>query len=172
MEEKQEIETALHTRLFASECWEQAKIIGLTFSTALEWDTTAIIQKAWEEGKRTALPKCDPTQHRMDFYMVEDDKQLETGYANIVEPDPTRASYAEKDMLDLLIVPGVAFDFRGYRIGFGGGYYDRFLKEYHGTSLSLLSDIQLIQELPVEDFDIPVQYMLTETKTHRGSTTG
>lgn len=166
---RRKIESTLHNRLFTSACWKQSGVIGITYSTALEWDTMAIIQRARSDGKRTALPKCDKERRQMNFYIVEDDTQLEAGYANIMEPVPEKSRLMEKDEIDLLIVPGVAFDYQGYRIGFGGGYYDRFLKDYNGISLSLLSDIQLVQQIPVEAFDIPVQYLLTETTCHYGS---
>jgi 5-formyltetrahydrofolate cyclo-ligase len=67
-------------------------------------------------------------------------------------------------MLDLLIVPGVVFDERGFRIGYGGGYYDRFLTHYKGTAISLLLENQLIHEMPVEAHDQRVDWLITEQR--------
>ncbi len=76
-----------------------------------------------------------------------------------------RALFVEKDRHDLIIVPGVAFSKDGYRIGYGGGYYDRYLADYQGSTLSLAADFQMQPFLTKESHDIPVQFIVTNFGT-------
>lgn len=162
--EKQIIEYKLHTQLFQQPFWLQSNIIGVTHSTMLEWDTKAIIQRAWDEGKRVALPKSNPTNKTLHFLEINNFTDLEPGYGNILEPRETSFKKQMNDCIELLIVPGLMFDSSGYRLGFGGGFYDRYLNEPHHRSLniSLASQFQLVEKLPVEIYDRPVNYIITE----------
>lgn len=162
--ERKKVERTLHKRLFSSEFWEKAKVIGLTLSQDLEWDTRAIVKQAWAEGKQVAVPKSIHSTRELHFYEIDDFSQVEVGYYGIEEPIVEKTTKIEKEGIDSLLVPGVLFNREGYRIGFGGGYYDRFLKDYTGRTLSLIHSNQLIEELPVEEHDIPVQYICTETE--------
>src|SRR5690625_3433928 len=87
---------------------------------------------------------------------------LKRGYANILEPDSNKTVKAIDDTIDLLFVPGIVFDRRGYRIGFGGGFYDRFLQYRQLMTISFATDFQLIGRVPIDDFDIPVQHIITD----------
>ena len=84
------------------------------------------------------------------------------GNFGISEPDTQKAKEIDKNQIDLLLVPGLIFTRDGYRIGFGGGYYDRFLTDFVQPTVSLASTKQLVDDFPVEPFDIPVNYLLTE----------
>src|SRR5690625_627310 len=161
-EEKKSIELQQRKHLFTNSIWENARVIGITCSTSIEWDTKLIIKQAWEEKKTVALPKTIYEQSRMDFYKIDDFTELTVGYQGILEPSSNIDKLIEKQSIDLLIVPGVVFDQYGYRIGFGGGYYDRFLADFPNTTLSLLSTLQLVKTLPIEKHDIHVQYLITE----------
>lgn len=160
--ERERIESLLFTNLISTEAWNQAETIGITVSNDFEWDTSIIIRSSWEAGKRICSPKCQPETREMDFYEYNDLNELEVVYYDLKEPKAIKNNYIHKDEIDLLIVPGILFDKRGYRIGFGGGYYDRFLTDFNNTTLSLVSEIQLVDEVPYESFDIPVQYIVTE----------
>lgn len=156
------ITSDITTQLFASKLWKDAKAVGVTVSGGFEWDTAAIIERGWQDGKTMAVPKCIPEFRRLEFYKLESFEQLENNFYNLQEPDPERSSRVEKQEMDLLIVPGLAFDKRGYRVGFGGGYYDRFLTDFPNTTISIFYSKQLLDHLPIEPFDIPVQALLTE----------
>lgn len=164
---KKTIELQLTKHLFTSNIWKKATVIGITCSTELEWDTKQIIEQAWEEGKVVAVPKTIPTDSQMEFYKINDFSQLTIGYQGILEPSPNINKLIEKKSIELLIVPGVVFDEYGYRIGFGGGYYDRFLADFSNTTVSLLSTLQLVTKLPIEKHDIHVQYLITEKGCHK-----
>ncbi len=162
-DEKMQIEKKLHQRFFASTQWKQAEWIGLTYAQSFEWNTQVIMEAAWRMNKKVALPKCNPVHHQLDFYHIQHESELEKGYSNIMEPKPHETAKINKQKMDLIIVPGVVFDRNGYRIGFGGGYYDRFLIDYMGITIALASDFQVYQTIPRDEFDIPVQYVCTET---------
>lgn len=167
--ERIEIERGLLNQLLNSEHWKNAKTIGITISQGFEWNTEPIIKAAWEAGKDVCAPKCTPETKALNFYKFTSYNQLEVVYYNLKEPNKTSTDIVEKNDVDLIIVPGVLFDKMGYRIGFGGGYYDRFLQDFHNQTLSLVSTVQLVGELPNDTFDIPVQYIVTESTVFKAS---
>ncbi|RKQ34028.1 5-formyltetrahydrofolate cyclo-ligase [Oceanobacillus halophilus] len=160
--EKEQIDKQLTSNLIRSNLWTEAKTIGITVSQGFEWDTKSIIEEAWEQGKTVAVPKCLPKAKKMDFYKLENFHQLEKVYYNLLEPKPEETEKMDKNEMDLLIVPGLVFDKKGYRIGFGGGFYDRFLTDYSNDTIALLHSSQLVESVPRESYDIPVENIVTE----------
>lgn len=160
--ERQKISKEIQQELFKLKSWKSAKKIGIYLSFKNEWDTREIIHKAWEEGKKVVVPKTLPESKGMDFYQISDYNDLESGHFGIQEPISSKTIYTDKKELDLLIVPGLVFSQKGYRIGFGGGYYDRYLKDFKNETLSLLWSEQILEEVPVDKYDIAVEKMLTE----------
>ena len=161
-EEREEISTDLANRLFESELWEKAETIGIYLSFGNEWETRGIIEEAWRVGKKVAIPKTIPDVKGMKFYQMDDFSKVKKGHFNIEEPIVDQTRVVEKDQIDLLIVPGLIFSKDGYRIGFGGGYYDRFLTDFIHPTVSLVWSGQLVEYLPTNQYDLPVQYILTE----------
>ncbi|MFP7477786.1 5-formyltetrahydrofolate cyclo-ligase [Terribacillus saccharophilus] len=155
------IEHRLAEHLFASSLWKDANSIGLTMALPHEWDTTKIIQQAWLEQKRICVPRTIANR-AMQFYYIESYNQLSDGAFRIKEPIADRCEPASKDEIELLIVPGLVFDMSGYRIGYGGGYYDRYLSVFHNKTLSLAGRQQIKQSLPVDPLDLPVDHLLTD----------
>jgi 5-formyltetrahydrofolate cyclo-ligase len=156
----------IQDQLFNSGRWNSAKVIGITISRGKEVETRGIIEKAWQEGKKVAVPKCFPNEKRMNFYIITDEyNQLEEVYFGLKEPKVHETTSVEPNQMDLLIVPGICYSENGYRIGYGGGYYDRYLQHFHGDTLSLLFECQLIENISFEKFDIPVKQMITEKRT-------
>jgi 5-formyltetrahydrofolate cyclo-ligase len=151
-------------QLFAEELWGKSKTIGITISNYPELDTYQIIRKAWEQGKRIVVPKCHPKVKHMSFHELKQFTQLESVYYGLLEPIEAITKTVDKEEIDLLIVPGLAFTNEGYRLGFGGGYYDRFLPDYKGSTVSLAFPTQLKAKLPIEEHDIPVQKIITYVK--------
>ncbi|AIY05289.1 5-formyltetrahydrofolate cyclo-ligase [Planococcus sp. PAMC 21323] len=140
-----------------------AKTIGLTISAFPEVDTVKLIEKSWSAGKKVVAPKCITSNRTMDFRVFEHFNQLETVYMKLKEPIVAETTSVKPDEIDLLIVPGVVFSTQGFRIGFGGGYYDRFLANYSGQTRSLAFDRQIAMKIPVENHDLPVQGIYTES---------
>ncbi|MDM5189977.1 5-formyltetrahydrofolate cyclo-ligase [Bacillus sp. DX4.1] len=151
--------------LYEQKEWIEAKTIGITLSMEHEVNTYEMIEKAWREGKKVVVPKCNRKTRTMTFYQITDFEQLETVYMNLREPIPSITEEVEAQEIDLLFVPGVAYTRRGDRIGYGGGYYDRYLVNYKGKTLSLAFGFQIVENIPMEPFDQVVQKIITEKET-------
>lgn len=160
--DRMNISKQLQEQLFQTDLWKNAETIGIYLSFGTEWDTRAIVKEAYESGKNVAIPKTIPQTKEMDFYVVTDESQVKKGHFDIEEPIVEKATYIDKDKIDLLIVPGLIFSKDGYRIGFGGGYYDRFLTDFIHPTVSLVSRKQLKENIPINEYDIPVHYIITE----------
>ncbi len=152
----------LYTHLFSWSYWQQAKVVATTISTAFEINSTPIIEKGWEEGKWIAVPKAEPKQHHLHFYKIRSFRETKQQFADIYEPDPSLCSPVPPERLELMIVPGLAFDQQLFRLGFGGGFYDRFLQGKHIFLCGLALDFQLVDHLPTEPHDIPLDALITE----------
>lgn len=161
-QERLAISKELHEELFQSKLWEEAETVGIYISFGTEWDTRNIIEEAFNSGKTIAIPKTFPETRKMDFYQITDQSQVKEGHFGIQEPNIEKATYLDKDKIDLLVVPGLVFSKDGYRIGFGGGYYDRFLVDFIHPTVSLVSKRQLQETLPINEYDLPVNYLITE----------
>ncbi|ENH97472.1 5-formyltetrahydrofolate cyclo-ligase [Gracilibacillus halophilus YIM-C55.5] len=161
---REETEPLLIQQLFTSSIWERGQRIGCTISKGVEWNTTPIIEQAWKSGKYVALPKCFPASKQLIFYEVDSFNQLENTYIDLFEPSPEKTQPVAPDQLDIIIVPGIAFHPKGWRIGYGGGYYDRYLQHYHGITIGLAADWQLTDQLFYQHHDIPIDYICTETE--------
>ena len=148
--------------LLNHDIWKNAHTIGITISRHLEIETKGIIERAWKESKKIVIPRCEPRTNQMEFYTYQPNTILESIYSGLKEPIPDKKQKVESDQIDVMIVPGLVFSRTGYRVGFGGGYYDRYLASFDGIKLSLAFTMQIRDEIPVEEFDIPVNYLFTE----------
>lgn len=155
---------AILKQLFTCGEYASARTIGVTISRFPEVDTYPLIASAWKSGKQVAVPKCIPETKEMDFRLITSIDDLETVYMDLKEPIVERTISLEKGQIDLQIVPGVLFSDDGFRIGFGGGYYDRYLTTYNGDRISLAFEVQASQEVPIERHDIPVDKIITENR--------
>lgn len=160
-EEKIKIELELYQNLFSSTYWMQAEVIGVTISQGNEWETRPIIEAGKKQGKKIVVPKCFPNESKLLFYHLESFEQLEKVYFGLLEPNPAVSIQIESNKIDLIIVPGLLFDHFNYRIGHGGGYYDRFLAEYTGNTIALAWKEQIIKSICPESFDVPVNRIIT-----------
>jgi 5-formyltetrahydrofolate cyclo-ligase len=150
--------------LYHEQDWIQAKVVGITVSKDPEVDTYQIIRKAWEEGKVVVVPKCIPGEKKLSFRSLTRFSQLESVFYGLFEPIEQLTSERAPESIDLLIVPGLAYTKEGYRLGFGGGYYDRYLTNFTGNTISLAFHFQVIQEFPVEMHDLPVSKIITNNE--------
>lgn len=160
--ERNEISDQIHQYLFQSDLWRDAQTIGVYLSVGDEWDTREIVKRAFEEGRDVVVPKTIPDTKELVFYRITDLSQTVRGHFNLEEPDMEVTEPIDKDDINLLIVPGLVFTENGYRIGFGGGYYDRFLTDFVHSTISILHSSQIVDTFAVEQFDIPVNYLITE----------
>ncbi|MGP4042356.1 5-formyltetrahydrofolate cyclo-ligase [Gracilibacillus sp. D59] len=161
MRNRKVIERSIHKKLLQADIWSQAQTIGVTISKGLEWDTKCLINHAWQQGKRIAIPKCNPHDKSMSFYQYQAGDQLENVWADIWEPSIANALYIEKEQIDLMIVPGIVFNKQGFRVGYGGGFYDRYLEDFTGIKVSLAADFQIVETIIQEIHDKPVDILIT-----------
>jgi 5-formyltetrahydrofolate cyclo-ligase len=129
-----------------------------------EIDTTPILEALWREGWRVALPRIDPATRAMDGFWIDPAQALSTNRWGIPEPEPDPARCAEPAQLALILVPGLAFDARGSRLGRAAGYYDRFLhRAGHGPlRIGLFYSLQQLPEIPTEPWDEPLDLVATD----------
>ena len=141
----------------ATEFYRQAKSIYGYLPYNQEVRTVPMLERALRDGKRVAVPKCYGDEMR--FIWIDDLTKVEKGYAGI--PEPIADGPVADDPQALVLMPGLAFDPEGRRIGYGGGFYDRFLaNEPEHPTLALCYAFQMMPKLETEEFDIPVDCVL------------
>lgn len=133
-------EKALASKLYDQPEWMGAKVIALTLSQSFEIDTAPLILHARHEGRTVVVPRTLP-HRQMEFVELRENTTFEETTFGILEPQDGRVFGPDK--IDLMVVPGVAFTPDGHRLGFGGGYYDRYLSKYPGKTISLALPTQL-----------------------------
>lgn len=134
-----------------------AKTIGIYVSFRQEVDTIKLIKEMFDK-KIICVPKINDKQ--MDFYQIDNINELQRNNLGILEPKNNRL--VDKNMIDLLIVPMVGYDQFGNRLGYGGGYYDRYLGDYQGKTIGLAFSFQEVSNIPVEPFDLPIKIIINE----------
>lgn len=153
--------------LYREKDFQSAAHIGLTLSNIPEVDTYQIIRTCWELGKKVSVPKCIPETKEMDFRSIERFDQLESVYYHLYEPIVKQSTSTNSSSIDLLLVPGLVYSKDGYRVGFGGGYYDRYLTDFQGNTISLGFSMQLVDRIPFEDHDRKIQKIITNEGVFR-----
>jgi 5-formyltetrahydrofolate cyclo-ligase len=135
-------------------------MIFLSFGS--EVNTDGIIEWAWRQKKTVLAPLCRPEKRELESFPITTFDDVEPGYLGIREPKENLLKPFPKKQIDLVAVPAVAFDGRGYRIGYGGGYYDRFLAGMNALKIGLAFSCQIIPKMPANRYDLPVDGIITE----------
>ncbi len=143
--------------------YQKARGIGAFASIPHEINTYPILEGTLAAGKKLYLPKIMKDKAHFEFYPVQDLKNLQPGPYDILEPTGNRA--AEWEEMDMVLVPGLAFDRAGRRLGFGKGYYDRALPllKSHCLSVGLGYCFQIVDQVPAAEHDVPVKAILCES---------
>ncbi len=165
LEKKKEMDKAIQNHLFNWELYKKSKHIFCFISFRSEIDTIPIIKRVLEDNKIISVPKIDRKKREMKAYYINDisNKTLKPGEYGILEPTEN-CEEADYKTIDLIIAPGLAFTLKGERLGYGGGYYDRFLSKHPGIPVCALTyDCLLLDFLPVKKNDINVDYLITES---------
>ncbi|WP_368504754.1 5-formyltetrahydrofolate cyclo-ligase [Alkalihalophilus sp. As8PL] len=150
----------LTNQLVMQPYWIEATVIGLTISKEKEVDTTTLIQHAWADGKQVVVPKVKKGTREMSFYQIYSFDDLEDIFFGLKEPIQDRCKKIEKNVIDLVIVPGLGFDLQGFRMGYGGGFYDTYLEGFNGVTCALAFDCQVIRSIPIEDHDQQIDHLI------------
>ncbi|ABR50213.1 5-formyltetrahydrofolate cyclo-ligase [Alkaliphilus metalliredigens QYMF] len=157
----------VRSSLFNFSPYKKAQHVMLYVSFGKEVITRGIIQDLLDQNKRVFIPVCVPkTKELIISELLDFDEDLEIGHFGVLEPKKEALRPVDPKILDFIIVPGLAFDSQGYRIGYGGGYYDRFLPKISDKvpKVSLAFDEFVIDSVPTDSFDIPVDFIITEKK--------
>lgn len=162
MEERPQADKAIATRLFDAPFYASAKTVMTYLSYKSEPDTLAILARMLADGKTVCAPVCY-NGGRMEAFAFEDVGALAPSALGILEP-PQQRKIAPAE-IDLCLVPGCCFNEKGHRIGYGGGYYDRYLQSFPGITCGLFYDC-LKTEFLAEETDIPLHYIITEKRCY------
>ncbi|MBI4125365.1 MAG: 5-formyltetrahydrofolate cyclo-ligase [Deltaproteobacteria bacterium] len=151
-------------RFFGLEEVRLAERFGLYAAFQKEVATDKIFAKAHALRQEIYYPAVDSKPKTLIFYRVRDLKELKPGFAGIPEPDRAGNRLRTIDYLNLIVVPGIAFDRQGNRLGRGEGYYDRLLSGYHGLKIGLAYEFQVVETLPASPKDRRVDFVITEER--------
>ncbi|WP_246628234.1 5-formyltetrahydrofolate cyclo-ligase [Paenibacillus oenotherae] len=155
------------------QAWPGCSSMMLYMPFRSELDVRPLIEWGWRSGIAVIVPRCLPEQRFMELYRIHSWNDVHAGAYGIMEPDPSRVPRCgEQFMPDVVFVPGLAFDRQGGRLGYGGGYYDRFYDRLHGLSMKLERSMplwigcgyeaQLVAEVPMEEHDARLGAIMTE----------
>ncbi|EIC78588.1 5-formyltetrahydrofolate cyclo-ligase [Streptococcus oralis] len=159
-EQKQAMDQVLTERFLQHPFYQEAKTIATYLSFPHEFQTQELIEQALKDGKKVLIPKTYP-KGRMEFVVYNPQQLAKTSFG-LLEPQGD-LEVVEPSQIDLIHVPGLAFTTEGYRIGYGGGYYDRYLEHFAGHTMSTIYPCQ-VQEFNSEDHDIAVQEVLIDER--------
>lgn len=164
--------SAISKLLFSTEAYKGSKYIMCYIDFRNEVKTEDIIKTSLKEGKNIIIPiSVVETRQLILSQLLDYDKELESGTYGILEPKKEFIREVTPELIDLVLMPGVAFDRRGYRIGYGGGYYDRFLTRIDKSvpKIALAFDLQMVPHVIEGRYDIAVDYIITEKEIIKAS---
>lgn len=161
---KTDLDAKIAQKLLDSEMYKTCDDLLVYVSFGIEVDTLEIIRQALAE-KNVYCPRCVEGTNIMEFYKVSSFADLQQGSYGILEPPINSDTLNGFGKNALCVVPALSYDKKGYRLGFGKGYYDRFLSGFDGVSVGICYDNCLIDELPSDKFDICVDHLITENKS-------
>ncbi len=168
--EVQEHGATVRNLLQKTDVYRSAQCLGCYVSVKNEVDTRGLIRAALQERKRVGVP-VTRTAGEMIHRAIRSIADLRPAGFGLLEPPGEGSLEIPPDAFDLIVVPGLAFDRRGNRIGFGAGYYDRFLVRTPALRVALAYDFQVLEHLPTDPHDTPVDFLITEAGVHACSGT-
>jgi 5-formyltetrahydrofolate cyclo-ligase len=163
---RDERSNAMCTQLASLEEVERARVIACYMPLRFEISPLRAMQHAFDVGKTVALPRVDETTNQLVMHRYEMGDELVESRFMVREPRPDTPLIAPQDV-DVVLVPGLAFDGEGRRLGYGQGYYDRLLGSLRAVRIGLAFDFQLLAEVPSFDHDLPVHAVVTDRRVLR-----
>lgn len=158
---------AIADRIVALPSFAAAAAVLLTLPIKSEWNTLPLVRAALDAGKTVVLPRVDASARMLELRVIRDPvADVAPGYRGIPEPG-LDCPVVTPDTIDWVLVPGVAFDLAGRRLGYGGGFYDRLLPLLAPGVARVAGafDLQIVAQVPAAPHDLAVQAMVTETRT-------
>jgi 5-formyltetrahydrofolate cyclo-ligase len=171
--EKELIDNKIFNELINTDLYKRSINIFIYISFSNEINTRNIIEKAFKDKKNVFIPKVYKDDKLMKAIKLNSIDELKKNSMGILEPIDD-SNYIEKENIDLIVVPGVVFDKECNRIGYGGGYYDRYLKDIKSkeNKIALAYDLQIVDKIKSEVHDIKVDYIITNTRALKNTNNG
>ena len=161
---KERCDLLIFDKVANHEIYKNADLLLCFVSTQIEVDTIRLIKYALRQGKTVAVPRCHDNEIAMTFYTIDSIDDLETGAFSVLEPNVSICKQLDvsKFKTPLCIVPGLSFDNFGFRLGYGKGYYDRFLSGFNGVTAGVCYSECIEPELVHGRYDRAVDYLFTD----------
>lgn len=171
--EKELMDNKIFNELINTDLYKRSINIFIYISFSNEINTRNIIEKAFKDKKNVFIPKVYKDDKLMKAIKLNSIDELKKNSMGILEPIDD-SNYIEKENIDLIVVPGVVFDKECNRIGYGGGYYDRYLKDIKSkkNKIVLAYDLQIVDKIESEVHDIKVDYIITNTRALKNTNNG
>ncbi|MBQ4068988.1 MAG: 5-formyltetrahydrofolate cyclo-ligase [Lachnospiraceae bacterium] len=150
----------IYNKIINSKWYLEADTIISYVSTNNEPDTFTLINKAFSDGKKVAVPKI--INKEMEFYYINSLDELEKGYFGILEPVNINNKCVPENVCPLMLVPGVAFDLNNNRTGYGGGFYDKYLSRHTVHTIAICFKEQIFEQIPIDEYDIKMNKVITD----------
>lgn len=163
---KQRMDFKIQSKVMNLWKFREVKTVLLYCAKPLEIDTRLLIERAIALGKTVAVPRCVPNTRDMDFYVIKSFADLAAGAFGVMEPVPEKCELLHDFTSSVCIVPALVYDSLGYRLGYGKGYYDRFLSGYKGACVGLAYADWVKESLPHGKFDRKVDIIVTEKENY------
>ena len=172
IEKRKAIPSDLKAEMDAKICKSALNLASFRFSKVVllyapirgEIDLTSFAHEAMAKGKQVAFPRCNTADHTMTYHFVSDLSELALGAMNIPEPPEDAPLYDPKNdpREAVCFIPALIYDEGGYRVGYGGGYYDRYLRHFRGSKVGVVYSDFMVKRVPRGRFDVKCDIMLTE----------
>ncbi len=153
-------------KVIETSIYKDSHVIALYKNLPNEVDTSELIRRCLEDGKVVALPRV--TNNDLIFYQINDNSELSKSTFGVLEPEENPNNIVEADSIDLIIVPGVCFDLEHNRLGFGKGFYDRYLENINIPSIALCFDEQIIKDdkIPTSTNDVQIRLIISDKREY------
>ncbi|MBQ7836570.1 MAG: 5-formyltetrahydrofolate cyclo-ligase [Clostridia bacterium] len=156
-------DTSLCRLITDTKAFKDAEAVLMYAPTADEVDIMPVAEAALTLGKRVYFPLCNTEDNTLSFHRVLKISELEMGHYGILAPPTSSPTYNNESVTaSLCLVPGLVFDDHGYRVGYGKGYYDRFLSQFSGMSAGVVYSDFITEDVPRNEFDLKVDMIITE----------
>ncbi len=149
------------------EVFQTSHTIHIYLNQPEEVATSGWIESAWAQQKKVVVPYLRPSSKTMGHSQLDSFQQLQNGPFSIPEPHPKYRVDVDLKTVDLVVVPGVGFDRKGGRLGYGQGYYDRFLSQVQALRVGLAFECQIVDQVPQTEHDVRMHFLISETGVHQ-----
>lgn len=162
---KQEMDKRICNYIISLATYRYSDAVLFYYPLKGEVDVTYALEKAWSDKKTVLLPRCRKEKNGiMDFYVVSGVQDLEAGAFGVMEPKESCTLFPKENLKDsaLCIMPALTFDKKGYRLGYGKGYYDRYLQKFRGVKIGVVYSDFVYEKVPHGYFDVKADIIITE----------